>query len=111
MGKAKLYYRFEVPYSVVLMVRAVCADYYRRAKLARRTDIGEAVLKTCSDLNVIVDLALEQIEPGIREDILYDIAQGRGYSRSCAQLVISKNAYYRRRRKLIHDIAKSLLLL
>ena len=62
-------------------------------------------------INKAINNALEEIEVGLRKIIINDIIENRGYSKSGAQIVISKNAYYRRRRKLIYDIAVLLSLI
>ena len=111
MAREKMYFSWEIPTSVVGMVNALCADYERRARAVRSSSVTGAVLETYVQLNAVIDEALEEVEVGIRKDLLRDISEGRGYARSGAQLQVSKNTYYRRRRKLIHDIAKLLSLL
>ena len=98
MAREKMYFSWEIPTSVVCMVNAICADYERRERAIKYSNITGAVLERYIELNSVIDL-------------LRDIAEGRGYTRSPTQCVVSKNTYYRRRRKLIHDIAKELSLL
>lgn len=111
MAREKMYFSWEIPTSVVCMVNAICADYERRERAIKYSNITGAVLARYIELNSVIDNALQEVEVGIRADLLRDIADGRGYNRSPTQCVVSKNTYYRRRRKLIHDIAKELSLL
>lgn len=57
------------------------------------------------ELNKIVDSAFEEIEPGIRNDMFSDIIVGRGYGKSRCNLIMCKDAYYKRRRKIVYNIA------
>ena len=111
MPKQRIYIRYDVPLSVVLMVNAICGDYKRRALEIERNRMPSTVLENYARLNGIVDKALEDIEEGFRREMLRDISEGRGYGKSGIQIILSKNAYYRRRRKLVYDIAKDLLLI
>lgn len=111
MARVKMYFKWEIPTSVVNMVNSICADYERRERAIKYSSITGPVLAKYIQLNSVIDDALNDVEVGIRGAILRDIAEGRGYNRSHTQGLASKNTYYRRRRKLIHDIAKSLSLL
>lgn len=110
MPRRKTYFKYNIPASVVCVVTAIIADYYRREREIKHDATG-SVLARYVELNSAVDRALSEVEAGIRADVLADIAEGKGYERSRAQFLVSKNAYYRRRRKLIHDIAVDLCLL
>ena len=111
MAREKMYFSWEIPSSVVYMVNAICTDYDRRERAIKYSSITGQVLERYIELNAAIDKSLEEIEVGIRRDILQDIAEGHGYNKSKAQTLVSKNTYYRRRRKLIYDIAKKLSLL
>ena len=111
MAREKMYFSWEIPTSVVNMVNALCADYLRRERAILRGELPDNVLERYVLLNRTVDVALSEVEVGLRADLLQDIASGRGYVRSPLQCLVSKNTYYRRRRKLVHDIAKAFLLL
>ena len=52
MPKKKIYYRHEIPSSVVNIVKSVCADYDRRARVI---GIDGSVLDTYLQLNGIID--------------------------------------------------------
>ena len=110
MPKSKMYFQFELPSSVVEIVKAVCVDYARRERAIKHGNVTGAVLARFVELNAIIDTALEDIEVGIRMDMLRDIQNRRGYDFSPASYCISKNTYYKRKKKLIYDIAKSLAL-
>ena len=111
MARPKMYFKWEIPTSVVDIVKMVCADYDRRERMIKYSTITGAVLAKYVELNAIIDKALEDIEIGIRRDMLEDIQQGRGYEFSAASPFLAKNTYYQRKRKLIHDIARGLSLI
>ena len=116
MARRATYEPYRMPLCVVQIVTSICADYDRRAIALREGKCGEepceeAILARYREFNGAVDHALEQLEVGIRRDLLCDVIEGRGYRRSAVQYILSKNAYYRRRHKLMHDIAKELRLL
>ena len=111
MAKEKMYYSWNIPASVVYLVNAICADYERRQRAIKYSTVTGAVLERYIQLNSVIDQALSEVEVSLRADLLQDITAGRGYTKSSAQYLVSKNAYYRRRRKLIHDIATELSLL
>ena len=116
MARRATYEPYRLPHGVLQIVTSICADYERRSSVLREGECSEepckdAILARYRELNGAVDRALEQLEVGIRRDLLCDVALGRGYRRSAAQYVLSKNAYYRRRHKLMSDIARELRLL
>ncbi len=111
MPKQRIFIQYDVPLSVVLVVNAICGDYKRRALEIERNRLSVAILENYTRLNSVVDKALSDIEEGFRREMLRDICEGRGYGKSGIQVILSKNAYYRRRRKLVHDIAKDLSLI
>lgn len=111
MARQKLYFKYEIPTVVVEIVKSVCVDYDRRERAIKFSNVTGAVLTRYIELNNAVDKALAAIEVGLRKDMLSDINKKRGFQFSAASTLISKNAYYRRRRKLIYDIAKELALL
>ncbi len=111
MARNKLYFTYDVPTSITRVVNAVCADYERRERAIKYSAITGDTLDKYIELNAAVDRALEDVEVGLRKILLDDISSGRGYYKSSAVCLVSKNAYYCRRRKLIHDIATSLSLI
>lgn len=110
MPKPKRYYQYELPTSVVEIVKTICADYTRRERAIKYGNVTGAVLERYIELNANIDSALEDIEIGIRMDMLLDIQYRRGYDFSPVSFCISKNTYYKRKKKLIYDIAKNLSL-
>ena len=111
MSRQRMYFKYEIPTSVVEIVKAVCSDYDRRERAIKFSNLTGDVLTKYVELNNAIDKALTDVEVGIRRDMLNDIQKRRGYDFSRAALIISKNTYYRRKRKLIYDIAKELALL
>lgn len=111
MPKKRMYFKWEIPTSVVDIVTTVCADYERRERMIRYAGVTGDVLERYVELNATIDKALECIELGIRRDLLRDICEGRGYEHSPAASFLAKNSYYQRKRKLIHDIAVGLSLI
>ena len=111
MARQKMYFKWEIPTSVVDIVKTLCADYDRIERMIKHAAITGAVLEKYVELNSIIDKALEDVEAGIRRTLLEDIKNGRGYDFSAASPFLAKNTYYQRKRKLIHDIAQGLALI
>lgn len=110
MGRRKIFACEPIPRSVTEIVRAICADYPRRQRMISDGEGGDAE-KECRRINAAVDAALAEVEVGVREILLLDIACGRGYDYSMASAIMVKSSYYRRRNKLIRDIARQMNLL
>lgn len=111
MGRKRIYYRYEIPKSVVVIVKSVCADYDRRKLLSEMGELDEGVKARYDYLNGAIDDALIEIDPGIKRVMLEDIRNNRGYDYSPASPFLTKNSYYMRKKKVIHDIAKGLSLI
>ena len=111
MARRRMYFKWEIPTTVVNIVYSICADYDRRERIIKYSSVTGAVLDRMVELNAIVDNALEDIEPGMRREIIKDIAEGRGYNKSNCCVMMDKNSYYRRKRKLVHDIAATMSLI
>lgn len=111
MARQRIYWKWNIPSTVVSIVNSICADYGRREKAIRCSSANTEVIIRMIELNAIVDKALEDIEPGIRKEIMRDISEGRGYYKSGCCVIMEKNTYYRRRRKLVHDIAVAMSLI
>ncbi|MBE6547937.1 MAG: hypothetical protein E7667_03540 [Ruminococcaceae bacterium] len=101
---------YELPRGVVKIVESLCGDYYRRSQAIKNGSAKGAVLDEYLRLNIAVETALENVETGIRAELLRDIAIGRGYNRSTISAFMAKNTYYQRRHKLIYDISAELNL-
>ena len=108
MSRRRIYFKYDVPFTVVQIVNSLCADYTRRARLINDNTVPGSVRDTYQALNSVIDTALDEIEIGLRREMLNDISEGRGYNRSGCSVIIGKNAYYSRKKKLIHDIAVAL---
>lgn len=109
MGR-KLKTRWDIPYSIVKIVRMVCADYDRRRIAIELNSESDAVISEYKRLNSIVDDALVEIDEGIRRVLLVDISIGRGYDFSPASPFMARGTYYQRKCKLVHDIAQGMKL-
>ena len=107
MPRNKIYDTCELPCEVARIVKAICADYDRRARAIRAGIKDSKVLANYTRLNSAVDAALSEIdEPTIRKEMLRDMVAGRGYERSGAVPYICENSYYARRRKVLYLVAK-----
>ncbi len=104
-------YIYELPRSIVEVVKSLCVDYPRRARALKNRLASEVLLCEYKRINDAIDKALADVEVGIRDYLLKDISDRRGYDCSEACICISKDAYYRRKRKVVHDIAKGLNLI
>ena len=111
MARQKMYFKWDMPTSIVEIVKAICADYDRRERAIKFGNVAGDVLMKYVELNNVINNALQAVEVGIRTELLRDIQNRRGYEHSAAVLIIAKNTYYNRKRKLIYDIAKDLRLL
>lgn len=109
MSRRSVFGKWEIPRTVVEIVKSICADYDRRA--IAMENAAEDTVKTYKRLNESIDQAMTDIEPAIRRTMLEDIYTGRGYGYSPASAIMTKNAYYSRKRKAVHDIAVNLMLL
>ena len=110
MSRKKEYFKHELPTSVVVVVYAICADYDRREREMKFGIVSGDVLEHYAELNRTIESALLCVESDLREDLLSDIAKKRGFERSRISPLLSKNAYYRRRRRVIYEIAAGLKL-
>ena len=102
---------YELPTGVVEIVKKLCADYDRRARAIKYESVTGAVLERYVELNAAIDKALEELEVGIRQEMLEDIHRGRGYDFSMVSSYLSKNTYYQRKKRMIWEIAKDLSLI
>ena len=103
MSRSKIYYSYEIPRTVVDIVKSICADYDRRAIAMRSAP--EGALQIYKYMNDAIDRAMAEIEPAIRRTMLEDIYTGRGYDSSPASAIMSRRPYYARKRKAVHDMA------
>ena len=109
MGR-KLKTRWDIPHSIVKIVTMICADYDRRRIAIEFASEPDAVISEYKRLNGIVDDALAEIDEGIRRVLLVDVSIGRGYDFSPASPFMARGTYYQRKCKLVHDIAKGMML-
>ena len=111
MGRPKKYYEWELPKSVVEVVRGVCADYERRENAIKYSSITGPVLNRYIELNGAVDEALSNIMPNLQREIIRDVAENIGYDFSQCSNYVSRRIYYLKKRKFIHDVAEKLFLI
>ena len=111
MSRRRMYFAWEMPTGVVDVVRAICADYTRRSVALTQDAIPEHVREVYARLNEAIEAALSDVEPGLRKTLLDDVGRHRGYDFSKISPYVAKNTYYNRKRKLVHDIARSLSLI
>ena len=97
MGRPKTRYEYEIPGAVVEIVRGICADYER--------------LERYLEFNTAIDFALSLCDVRVREYLVSDIAEERGYAFSQCSLDIAKNTYYENKRKFIYHVAIKLSLI
>ena len=102
--------RRRLPKTLTVLIIGICVDYERRRRALQEEPLREQVRNTYLELNRAVEKALEEVEPALRTDVLGDIAEGISYWHSSASLIISRNGYYRRRRRFLFDIARELCL-
>ena len=108
MSRHKTFGRWEIPGTVVQIVKSMCADYDRRAVIIRSAAQAHEDYK---NINGAIDRGLTCAEEPVRRFLLEDIGSGRGYWYSPASALLSQNAYYARKKQIIHDIAFQLGLL
>ena len=110
VGRPKQFYKYELPHGVIKVVSAQCADYKRKQLAISEGALPQEILDAYIATNAAIDKALDDIEVGCRADFLVDIAENRGYERSKLLWLLSRHAYYNRKRKAIYDIARGLRL-
>lgn len=110
MGRKKICPECDIPIDVVRLVRFLCAGYDRRVRSIKYGTYSAGVLKEYRRQNAAIDAALSSVEPEIRQLILADIAEGRGYNRS-GVVYMCESAYTKRKRRVVHDIASNLKLI
>lgn len=110
MARPRTRYKYEIPGTVVEIVRGLCADYERRELAIKYSTISGETLQRYVELNGAIELALGNMEASIREDMLADVAAGRGYDFSPCSVFVAKNTYYERKRRFVFDVAKKLSL-
>ena len=101
--------KWELPASVVAVVKALCVDYDRRTQIIKQVSSGLVVAK-CVEINSVIDHALEKVDVGIRKTLLEDIKNGRGYRLSPISTYLAKNTYYKYKQRVICTIAEELRL-
>ena len=101
----------KLPETVERAVRAMCADYDRRAHEIRRGALAPEVLGHYMMLNAAIDNAIATCcEESIREEMRNDIGNGVGH-RFTKLYFLAPATYKSRKRKSKRAIARALHLL
>lgn len=108
LGRRKVFFKHDVPISVIVFVRAICADYKRRKQVLFTGKCSPQVAEEYNRINNIIDNCLSDLEKPVRMTLLQDVAERKGYYCSYSRMCLSKGAYYNRKNKLIYDIAHEL---
>jgi hypothetical protein len=111
LGRPRTRYRYEIPKTVVDIVIGICADYERRELAIKHSNITGQTLDRYIELNEAVEYALGMCDSRVREYLLEDVAEERGYDFSQCSCLVAKNTYYEAKRRLIYEIAKKMCLL
>lgn len=111
MARPRTRYDYEIPTTVVQIVRGICADYERRENAIKHSNITDSTLERYLELNVAIECSLNLCDARVREHLVGDIAEERGYAFSQCSLDIAKNTYYENKRKFIYNVARKLSLI
>ena len=94
--------------TVMEIIEKLCADYPRRKRLADYLYYAkgnDADLAHLRGINAKIDEALSEVDEGLRDYMLSDIANRNGYGRSMASPFIRKDSYYAQKNKAILKMA------
>jgi hypothetical protein len=95
--------------TVLDLIQTLCADYPRRKRIIEckfRTVTTDEAVARFKRLNDVIDDAMKQVDVGIREYVLSDIACRNGYNKSMASPFISRTSYYRQKNNALLEMAK-----
>ena len=111
MGRPRFRYRYEIPKTVVEIVCSICADYERRELAIKHSNITGEILSRYVELNEAIESSLVACDARVKEYIIMDVAEGRGYDFSPCSTLVAKNTYYESKRRFIYEVAKKINLL
>ncbi len=100
-----------IPDEVEKIIIAICNDYPRRKRALDRGEAHGQTKRYFLRLNNAIDEALsEECDEWVRQDMLTDIAENRGFrkTRSC---YLTQRGYYDSKRRVKHALARKLHLL
>lgn len=109
-GKKK-YDCVKLPKGLNRVVVDIIADTDRRQKCIDLNSVRPEVREFYVILNDAVNQAMNDVEIGIRQMMFKDFIYGHGFNKSDASPLISVNAYYRRKRKVIADVARAIYMI
>lgn len=89
-------------------IEAVVRDYPRRASALEVESLSEPTRKQYLVYNVAVDMAIDFLEPALKKILIDDIIEGRSYYSSSAANFICRNSYYKRRSRILYNVAVAL---
>lgn len=101
---------YNIPYSVVQIVYALCRDMSRWETLITARHVPKSTKANIKTIGKAFNTAKTTFDsPVVYEIIISDIINGRGYDYSSkATGIMSKNTYYRYKKKLVRLIAENL---
>lgn len=94
-----------VPGTVIMIVQAMIQDYPRRKRIVEYSASDINVIDECVKMNAIIEDVMRGYEPTLSAIIIADIINCKGYDRSEASSIASKNLYYNVKHKIIEEIA------
>ena len=97
-----------LPKTLAIYIEAVVMDYARREAALEGNDISESTRKQYIKFNIAVDMGFAFLEPALKDTMFKDIVSKRGYYSSEASAIICRNAYYKRRARILYNIAIAL---
>jgi len=95
----------KIPRSVEKAVLAMCRDYPRRKRCLENKSSSESISEVFAALNNAIDESVSFLPDIERNIMLRDICYGNSYYTSKLITMMSCNAYYMRRKKIIYGIA------
>ncbi len=110
-GRKKAFDQVKVPDTLADIVRSIIADYDRRKDAIAKGEGRMVTLEQYAVINESIDDALLFIEDFYRYIIFDDMKHNRGYDYSKISTYISRKGYYRRKRKIIAEVATNLNLI
>lgn len=105
----------KTPIETEHIIRVICEDYPRRAKLLQRKNASDEVLQICALLNGAVDDATAEAynmshayAPHFAQTMREDIAKCRGFTFSPLSAAMCEGSYKKYKRMVKEGIAKRL---
>ena len=103
--------KYALPLTVVKIVEATCADYWRREKALRGGNIDITIRAEYTRLNSIIESAIADIDEAVRAQLLSDVGNVVGYKWSPLSMCMSAPYYYKLKRSVVRGVAEKLSLI